>query len=162
MVIMPLFFELSFSQSKIYFFELQVVAVHLYITLSFLQSPLRGQSVLTLQLHSRVSCVSFWTIFLLCPLIICDMFWVQLWLTLAVFLLKILGNLLEWRRCFPIKFKNIFATLVDTYKLSGGLNKMILRCRFLLTLFCLWLGGIYVNFVVCPHFFSASSYSNLH
>ena len=125
-------------------------------------NPTEGTICLTLQLHSRVSCVSFWTIFLLCPLIICDMFWVQLWLTLAVFLLKILGNLLEWRRCFPIKFKNIFATLVDTYKLSGGLNKMILRCRFLLTLFCLWLGGIYVNFVVCPHFFSASSYSNLH
>ena len=38
---------------------------------------------------------------------------------------------------------------------------MILRCRFLLTLFCSWLGGVYVSFVVCPHFFSASSYSNL-
>ena len=38
---------------------------------------------------------------------------------------------------------------------------MILRCRFLLTLFCSWLGGVYVSFLVCPHFFSASSCSNL-
>ena len=70
-------------------------------------------------------------------------------------------NLLERGKCFSIKFKNIFATLVDTSKLNGGLNQMILRCRFLLTLFCSWLGGVYVSFVVCPHFFSASSYSNL-
>ena len=38
---------------------------------------------------------------------------------------------------------------------------MILRCRFLLTLLCSWLGGIYISFIVCPHFFRASSYSNL-
>ena len=78
-----------------------------------------------------------------------------------MFLLKILCNLLERGNCFSIKFKNIFARLVDTSKLNGGLNQMILRCRFLLTLFCSWLGGVYVSFVVCPHFFSASSYSNL-
>ena len=60
-----------------------------------------------------------------------------------------------------MKFKNIFAMLVDTSKLNGGLNQMILRCRFLLTLFCSWLGGVYVSFNVCPHFFSASWYSNL-
>ena len=78
-----------------------------------------------------------------------------------VFLLKILCNLLERGKRFSIKFKNIFATLVDTSKLNGGLNQMILRCRFLLTLFCSWLGGVYVSFVVCPHFFSAFSYFNL-
>ena len=38
---------------------------------------------------------------------------------------------------------------------------MILRWRFRLALFCSWLGGVYVSFVLCPHFFSASSYSNL-
>ena len=45
-----------------------------------------------------------------------------------------------WGSVFCIKFKNTFATLVDTSKLYGGLNQMILRCRFLLTLFCLGLG----------------------
>ena len=70
-------------------------------------------------------------------------------------------NLLERGKCFSIKFKNIFATLVDTSKLNGGLNQMILRCRFLATLFCSWLGGVYVSFVVCLHFFNPSSYSNL-
>ena len=38
---------------------------------------------------------------------------------------------------------------------------MILRFRFLATLFCSWLGGVYVSFVVCLHFFNPSSYSNL-
>ena len=38
---------------------------------------------------------------------------------------------------------------------------MILRCSFRLTLFCSGLGWVYVSFVVYPHFFSASSYSNL-
>ena len=38
---------------------------------------------------------------------------------------------------------------------------MILRCSFRLTLFCSGLGGVYISFVVYPHFFSASSYSNL-
>ena len=38
---------------------------------------------------------------------------------------------------------------------------MILRCRFCLALFCSWLGGLYVSFVVCLHFFSTSSYSDL-
>ena len=70
-------------------------------------------------------------------------------------------NLLERGKCFSIKFKNIFVTLVDTSKLNGGLNQMILRCRFLATLFCSWLGGVYVSFVVCLHFFNPSSYSNL-
>ena len=70
-------------------------------------------------------------------------------------------NLLERGKFFSTKFKNIFATLVDTSKLNGGLNQMILRCRFFLTLFCSWLGGVYVSFVQCPHFFSVSSYSNL-
>ena len=135
MVIIPLFFKFSFSQSKICFFESHVVAVHMYITHFFLQSPLRWQSVVTLQFQSRVSCASFWTIFLLCPLIICDKFWVQLKLTLMVFLLKILCSLLEPGKCFSIKFRNIFATLVDTSKVHCVLNQMILRCRFRLALF---------------------------
>ena len=126
------------------FFELQVVAVHLCITLSFLQSPMRGHSVLTLQLHSRVSCVSFWTIFFLCPLIICDMFWVQLLLTLTVFLLKILCNLLELGKCFSIKFQNAFATLVDTSKLNGEL--LIIFVSFFL-IFGWWFDdtSVYIN-----------------
>ena len=64
------------------------------------------------------------------------MFSVQLWITLTVFLLKILRNLIELDKCFSIKFKNIFATVDDTSKLNGGLNQMILRCRFRLALFC--------------------------
>ena len=76
-------------------------------------------------------------------------------------MLKIFCNLLERGKCFSMKFKNIFDMLVDTSKLNGGLNQMTLRCRFLLTLFCSWLGGVYVSFIVCPHFFSASWYSNL-
>ena len=39
-----------------------------------------------------------------------------------MFFLKILCYLLERWKCFSIKFKNIFATLVDTSKLDGGLN----------------------------------------
>ena len=70
-------------------------------------------------------------------------------------------NLLEWEKGFSIKFDNIFVTLVDTSKLIDGLIQMVLRCLFLLTLFCSWLGGVYVSIVVCPQFFSASSYSNL-
>ena len=46
-------------------------------------------------------------------------------------------------------------------KLIDGLIQMVLRCLFLLTLFCSWLGGVYVCIVVCPQFFRASSYSNL-
>ena len=70
-------------------------------------------------------------------------------------------NFLEQGKCFSIKLKNIFATLVDTSKLNGGLDQMILCCSFLLMLFCSWLVGVYVSFVVCPNFLSASSYSNL-
>ena len=40
-------------------------------------------------------------------------------------------NLFERGKCFSIKSKNISATLVGTFKLSGGLNQMILRCPFL-------------------------------
>ena len=119
-LIILLFFKLSFSQSKIYFFRataaqkmkffikdlfskcnqihrekwmwphllekylmenfvfVQCIGcccafVYLYM-LSFLQSLLRGKSFLSLQWQLRVSCV----IFLLCPLIICGMFLVQL------------------------------------------------------------------------------------
>ena len=76
-------------------------------------------------------------------------------------MLNILCNGLERGKCFSIKFKNISATLVGTSKLNGGLNQMILRFPFLLMLFCSWLGGVYVSFVVCPNFLSNSSYSNL-
>ena len=84
--------------------------------------------------------------------------------TIAYFkgvLLKILYSLLQRGKCFSIKFRNIFATLVDKSKLSGGLNQKTLRCRFRLVLFRSRLGGVYCSFVVCPDFFSASSYSYL-
>ena len=51
--------------------------------------------------------------------------------------------------------------LTDTSKLRGGLNQKTLRCRFRLALFRSRLGGVYFSFVVCPDFFSASSYSDL-
>ena len=77
---------------------------------------------------------------------------------LTLFLLKILCNLLEWGKCFSIKFKNNFAMLVDTSKLNNGSNQMILHCCFLLTLFCSWLGGGggggYRLVLLCVHIFS--------
>ena len=69
-----------------------------------------------------------------------------------MFLLKILCNLLERGKCFSIKFKNIFATLVDTSKLNGGLNQMILRFHFRLPLFCSKLNGGLNQMILRFHF----------
>ena len=77
-VLVSLLFRLTVCKAKIHFLGWNVVnAVHLYIT-SIPQSPLSGNSVLMWQLNSnwwfRFICVTF----LLCPLIIWDIFWVQL------------------------------------------------------------------------------------
>ena len=61
--------------------------------------------------------------------------------------------MLEREKCLSIKFKNIFSTLVDTEKLTGELNQMILCCCFRFALSYSWLIGVYVSFIVC-HIFS--------
>ena len=55
-----------------------VISVHLYITSIFWQSPLSGHSYLMRQLHYHWYCCFICVIFLLCPFIIWDLFWVQL------------------------------------------------------------------------------------
>ena len=119
-----LLFKLSLSQLKIYFFfEWQVVAVHFYI-ISFLQSAMSGQSVLTLQLKSRVSSVSLWSFFMSF-----DYLWHVLSTTTAYFNGVFVKDF-ERKKSFSIKFKNIFAMLVDISELNGGLNQMIWRFAF--------------------------------
>ena len=60
MIILPLLFKLYFSQSKIYFLRVRdccyTFAYHAFVSRVTSERP-------TLQLQSRVSCVSFWTIF---------------------------------------------------------------------------------------------------
>ena len=69
-----------------------------------------------------------------------DKFSVQQWLTLTVFLLKILWSLLDLGQCLSNKLRNVFATLVVTFLLKGRSNRMVLRLRFRFWVFCssLW------------------------
>ena len=60
------FFKLSFSQSKIYFFRVTSCCCTFVLTKAICLN-----STLAIK---RVSCVSFWIIFLLYPSIICHMF----------------------------------------------------------------------------------------
>ena len=134
MVIIPLFFELSFIQSKIYIFRV-IGCCCTFVYHAFLSAiTIEG----TICLNSTVTLESLLCFFLNNLFVIpFDYLSHVLSTALTVFLLKILCNL-QGRsgKCFSIKFKNIFATLVDTSKLNGGLNQMILHCRFVLTLFC--------------------------
>ena len=87
MVIVLLLFKLSLSQSKIYFFQVTgCCCTFIYDT--FL-CAITIEEVICLNSAIKSLLCLFSTIFLLCPLIICDLFWVQLWLTLKVFSLKI-------------------------------------------------------------------------
>ena len=133
MVITPLFFELSFSQSKIYFRV--TVCCCTFVYHAFLSAITIER---TICLNSTVTLKSL-LCFFLNNLFVMPFDYLRHVLSTAIayfngFLLKILCNLLERGKCFSIKFKTIFATLVDTSKLNGQLNQMILRCRFLLTL----------------------------
>ena len=72
------------------------------------------------------------------------MFLVQLWLTLALFRLKILFNLCSLWKCLSNKFRNTRPMLVDTLLLYGGLYQMMLR--FLDGLFSLiFLSSIHID-----------------
>ena len=130
----------------------------LYVKSSFWQSPLSRHSVLISQLRSywrhRLICVTF----LLCFFTICDIFWVQLELTLTVLQLKILCNLFARGKCASFNCKNLFATFIFIFKLKVGLNQVIFRV-FLLLLFCCKFGCLYCCFALQPHFFGALSQS---
>ena len=52
-------------------------------------------------------------------------------LTLTVFLLKILCNLLPIGKCVSTSLRKLRAMFVLTFLLNGGLNQMMLRCLFL-------------------------------
>ena len=58
-------------------------------------------------------------------------FCVQQLLPLTVFLLNILWSLLEGGKWWRNSWRNLFPTFVETALLKGGLNQMMLRCRFL-------------------------------
>ena len=49
----------------------------------------------------------------------------------SLFLLNILWSLLEGGKWWPNSWRNLFPTFVETALLKGGLNQIILRCRFL-------------------------------
>ena len=143
MVIIPLFFKLSFNQSKIYFFLATGCCSTFVYNTFFSAIAIQG----TIYFNSTVTITSL-------------LFWHVLSTTIALSFeynlavsLEILCNLLEWAKCLSIKFKNIFSTLVDTEKLTGGLNQMNLCCCFRFALSYSWLIGVYVSFIVC-HIFS--------
>ena len=93
--------------------------------LSLQQSPLRGQSLLTLQLQASCCWTILFVSLLLCSFMMFAMFSVQLQLTLTVFLLKISFSLCERGKCLSIRRKNVFEKFVETLVLNGGLNQMI-------------------------------------
>ena len=87
--------------------------VHWYIMSVTWHWPFRGHLDFTLHLHGFNSLTSLLITFLLCDFIMLDMFCVQ---TFTVFLLKIAWSLLEFWKCWSIKFKNCLSTLVETLR----------------------------------------------
>ena len=152
MVIIPLFFKLSFSQSKIYFFLVTGCCSTFVYNTFFSAIAIQG----TIYFNSTVTITSLLCYFLNNLFVMSfDYLWHVLSTTIAysAFSLKILCNLLERAKCLSIKFKNIFSALVDTEKLTGELNQMILCCCFRFALSYSWLIGVYISFIVC-HIFS--------
>ena len=80
--------------------------------------------------------------FLLCDLMMLATFWVQQYFTFTVLLLNILWSLLEGGKWWRNSWRNLFPTFVETALLKGGLNQMMLRCRFLFV----WLLLVLLNF----------------
>ena len=73
--------------------------------------------------------------------------------------LNILCSLLDLGKCLSISLRKVWATLVDTFLLNGGLNHIMLRCLFLRLLVD---GFEYLRLMfVYPLLFKASSYSPL-
>ena len=113
-------------------------------------------SALFRQLHEDVvGFVLALLIFLLCFLIIMDIFSVQLCLTFMVFLLNILWSLLDQGKCLSINLRNVFPMLLFMFLLNSELNKMM----FLFLFHFVSLLGVNSRSAMCPESFSASSYS---
>ena len=72
---------------------------------------------------------------------------VQLYESLIVFLLKILEYLCDFGKCLLSALKKSLQTFVDTARLKGGLNQIMLRFLFLFFLVVLVV-GLKVNVVV--------------
>ena len=94
--------------------------------------------------------------FLLCPLMIFDILFMQLWITLTVLQLKILWSLWLLGKCFVSNWRNVFAAFVETELVKSGLNNILFRFR-LFGFSDLLL--MYFKSTSKPDFFSASSYS---
>ena len=128
------------------------------MTLGCWQFPFRGHSVFSRQLHGGIVGVALLLmIFLLCFLMIMDIFSVQLQLTLMVFLLNILWSLLDQGKCLSINLRKVFPMLILMFLLKGGLNQIMF-------LFLFWFFGrlgLNSRSAVCPEVLSAFSYSVL-
>ena len=96
-------------------------------------------------------------ILLLCSLYILNIFYIQLYLTLAGFLLKILCSLWDFGKCLLINRRKTFTIFVDNALLNGGLNQIIFRDLFFG--FCHWF-LVYLKSTLNLLFFRASSYSH--
>ena len=100
-----------------------------YISSLSKQFPCRGQVSFCRQLHLGWSWVfSSDRILLLCDFITLPKLGKQLKLTLTLFLLNILWNLLVFRKCFSKSFRKVFPMFVSTFTLYGGLNHIIFLC----------------------------------
>ena len=119
-------------------------------------SNLSGQVSFFWQLHLGWSSVFFSDrILFLYDFIMLPKLGKQLELTLTLFLLNILWNLLVFRKCLSIRFRKVFPMFVSTLTLYGGLNHIVFLC---LTFFegvnsCWW-----VRFSLYPLAVSASFY----
>ena len=96
----------------------------------------RGHVDLLLQWHGFVFGALFFINFLLCEMIMLDIFSVKKYLTFTAFLLHILSSLLDYGKGWPNKFRKLFGRLVMTFWLHGGLNQMfrLLLCFSLFSL----------------------------
>ena len=91
-----------------------LVTAHLWTTLLTWQFPSIGHSAFFLQLNSGLWSRGFDVIFLLSSLMIFDILFMQLKLTLTVLRLKFLWSLWLLGKCFVTSWRNVFATFVET------------------------------------------------
>ena len=85
-----------------------------------------------LQFHLGWSCVfSSDKILLLCAFIMLAKLGKQLQLTLTLFLLNILWNLLVFEKCLSISLRKVFPMFSSKFTLYGGLNHIIFLCFIL-------------------------------
>ena len=99
----------------------------------------KGHVDLVLQLHGLVFESLFFINFLLCQLIMLEIFSVQKQLTLTAILLKILWSLLDFGKAWSNKFRKRFVTLVMTFWLYSMVNEMmfqLLLCFGLFSVVC--------------------------